>query len=71
MPPTPAKYGKVQNDGADYKNKVHQSVDICEEPLYIPVTILSEGYRDILLWLATRKKQYHNKTDLFVLLESR
>ena len=27
-------------------------------------------YQDILLWLATRKKQYHNKTALFVLLES-
>ena len=70
MPLTPAKYGKAQNDGADYKNKTHRSVDICEEPLYIPVTILSEGYQDILLWLATRKKQYHNKTALFVLLES-
>ena len=59
---------------ADSKERIRENsprlVDICEEPLYIPVTILSEGYQDILLWLATRKKQYHNKTALFVLLES-
>jgi len=71
MLPALAAYGKGQSGEAGYKNRIRQSVGICEELPYILAAVLYGGYQDISLSLATGKRLCHNRTGLCVRPESR